>query len=346
MYRSVTRSGYEETTYSRPETTIHPEQTFHWDFHPFTRPRPAPTYLTYPALAEQHPQIKRMNQARTTPLLKGTAWRLGKTIAHLEVTLASRPTSTQAAFLRATYRDLTRNWERKVETQTDAGGARQAMDYRDVIRYAEPARFNPAWAPDDAEVEEGDVLGPVYAGTLREAHENKNMLWPSRWRRVASEDGEEVVWSRDGIWSWASPNVRGSWRYFNVRRWPVHLQSGEMQEMIRVSGERGRRCAVGAVMRGPVVPEESAAEGIGGARLGSPERAPVVADMGVGMDENVDIGLDESEEFGVDEGEEAGMDEDEEIEMDEGEELAMEYDDMEVATEYEEDMAGCRGSSR
>lgn len=287
MRRSITRKGRGETTYSRPETTIHPEQTFHWDFHPCTRPRPAPTYLSYPALAELHPELRRMDQ-KHTPLLKGTAWRLGKTLAHLASALSSRPTPAQAASLRGTYRDLTRNWERKVETQREGGAAaRLAMDYRDVIRYAEPGRFRPEWASDDAQVEEGDVLGPVYAGTLREAHGNRNMLWPARWRRVASEKGEEVVWSRDGIWSWARPDVRGSWRYFHVRRWPVHLQSGEMQERIRTSGERGVRCAVvGGVKRGAAVPEEErVAAGLGAVRLGSPERAPA-ADMGVRMDES------------------------------------------------------------
>lgn len=240
----INRNGA-EPTYSRPETTIHPEQTFYWNFASAARPRPAPTYLTYEALVELSPNVKRVNQATTAPLLKHTAWRLGKTIRHLEQALASDPpTDAQRAALRTTYRDLTRNWERKVETRRDAKGARHTMDYRDVVRYADPRRFNPEWASDDAQVDDGEDLGPVYAGVLREAHENKTMLWPARWRQVPSAEGHRTLWRRDGVWSWARPDVKRPGGYFHIRRWPVHLQSKDLQERIRSSGERRRACAV------------------------------------------------------------------------------------------------------
>ena len=45
------------------------------------------------------------------------------------------------------------------------------MDY-DVDRYAETWRFNPDWANDNAQIENGAGLRPLYAGMLRAAQEN------------------------------------------------------------------------------------------------------------------------------------------------------------------------------
>ena len=85
-------------------------------------------------------------------MLKGTAWRLGKTIHALERTLRSHEplTAEQKAAFRQQYRYLTREWERSVEAQRDAKGQRQAMGYTDVVRYADPRNFNTSWAAHDA----------------------------------------------------------------------------------------------------------------------------------------------------------------------------------------------------
>lgn len=239
---------------------MHPEQTYRWDVDFEAPSRRAPTYLTYEALVGLSPILMRRDEGITTPLLKGTAWRLGKTIRHIEQVLASDPpTDAQRAALRSTYRDLTRTWERKVETHRADDGTRHTMDYRDVIRYAEPRRFNPEWASDDAQIDDGSDLGPVYAGILSEAHENKSMLWPARWRLVPSMKGQRTLWSRDGVWSWARPDVRRGRGYFHIRRWPVHLQSKEMQERIKRSGESRRACAV----PGPVKRDSGISDGEG-----------------------------------------------------------------------------------
>lgn len=291
----------QETTYSRPEMTIHPEHTFHWDFLPTARPRPAPRYLTYEELADLSPLMKRRDKERTSSLLRGTAWRLGRSITHLEDALSQEPAPTpeQRAELRNTYRDLTRNWERKVEMQLNDRGARQAMEYRDVIRYAEPGRFRPEWERDDAQVDEGEALGPVYAGILREAHANRSMLWPARWRRVRERAEEKIAWQRDGVWSWARPDIRKSWRYFNVRRWPVHLQREEMQEKIReFAKRRAWHAMLGQMKSVTEVPGRNKVKDLKDVAVGEEAEGEEVQGEEVGgesSETDVDVEMDESE---------------------------------------------------
>ncbi|SPO02169.1 uncharacterized protein DNG_04842 [Cephalotrichum gorgonifer] len=255
-------------SYSRPTVDMHPEQTFLWayDLRRQIPARPAPRYLTYEGLEKLGPEEKAKTLSRTIPLLKGTAWRLGKTMRLLEETLAQTvPTAAQRARLRSSYRDLTRNWEKKVDMQRDDKGARQALDYRDVIRYAQPARYRAEWANDDVPHDEGEILRAVFDNILRESHENKTMLWPARWHRARCPGmgRDKITWSRDAVWSWARPDVRRSKRYFHLNRWPVHLQTQKGREAIeKASREPMPNAVFGAgPKRGAVVTEEERLRG-------------------------------------------------------------------------------------
>lgn len=283
-----------ETTYSRPKTDIHPEHTIHWPPDTEESRRQPPTFLSYEYLPKLDPSIKDLNLKRTIPLLKGTAWRLGKTIRGLERTLREQKplTAEEKAAFKKRHRDLTREWEQSVEAQRDTNGERQAMGYTDVVRYADAPNFNASWAADDAPGDP-DAQAAVRNGTLREAHENNTMLWPARWRRVKDKATGEgrVVWGRDGVWGWARPDVRKSWGYFNVNRWPVHLQTEKWRaEIERASGLPMPNRVMGGIKRGVVVGEEERLRGrvgalareLGEARLGGKTRVSLGGLGGLG----------------------------------------------------------------
>lgn len=185
---------------------------------------------------------------------------------------------------------MTREWERSVEAQRNAKSQRQAMGNTDVVRYADPSNFNASWAADDAP-DDPEAQASVRNGMLRETCENKTMLWPVRWRRVKDKvTGEErVVWERDGVWGWARPDVRKSRRYFDVNRWPLHLQSEKRQaEIKRASRMPMPNAVMGGVKRGVVVGEEERLKGrvgelareLRGAKLGGQTRVSL-AGLGV-----------------------------------------------------------------
>lgn len=152
------------------------------------------------------------------------------------------------------------------------------MGYTDVVRYADPSRFKPEWAADDAP-DDPEAQAAVRAGALREAHSNKTMLWPARWRRVKDKTTGEgrVVWDRDGVWGWARPDVRKSWRYFHMNRWPVHLQTEKWKAEVKRASELPMPiCVMGGVKRGVVVGEEERLRG----RMGALERELGAAKLG------------------------------------------------------------------
>lgn len=245
-------------------TDIHPEHTVIWHYDPWMDGPytfKIPKLLTYDGIEQVQAHTREQSLKYTIPFVKGAAWRLGHTIGRLEDAHArSRPTEEQRARLRDTYRDLTRSWEAEVEDQRSFGGERNTMDYRDIIRYAEPSRYDPAWANDDVQHDGAEMRDLVHEGILRESHENKNMLWPSRWYRTrCPKTGKlSVHWRRDGVWSWASPSIRRTPRYFSLNRWPVHLQEEKWQKKIRESSLKPmpNRVLGGAVKRKIAVTEE------------------------------------------------------------------------------------------
>ncbi|KAF9775401.1 hypothetical protein IL306_006492 [Fusarium sp. DS 682] len=79
----------------------------------------------------------------------------------------------------------------------------------------------------------------VRKAIVREAYENKSMLFPSRIDRTVDEKGLRVKSPRrrEPVWSFAHPNRKGKApRYWDINRWPLHLQSESTAESIRSGG--------------------------------------------------------------------------------------------------------------
>ncbi|KAH7493006.1 hypothetical protein FOMA001_g440 [Fusarium oxysporum f. sp. matthiolae] len=76
----------------------------------------------------------------------------------------------------------------------------------------------------------------VRKAILREAYENKSMLFPNRIDRSVDEKGLRVRSHRrrEPVWSFAHPDRRGKApRFWDINRWPLHLQSESTAESIR-----------------------------------------------------------------------------------------------------------------
>jgi hypothetical protein len=113
--------------------------------------------------------------------------------------------------------------------------------FEDVVGIAEPER-----AEATADSGPNAAAEMVRAGIIREAYEGKTLLWP----RIPDfhEDTEEKDkimmipgWRRESLWAFGHPSVRPEAKqFFNINRWPVHLQSPERQAEIRMSGPEGQ----------------------------------------------------------------------------------------------------------
>ncbi|KAF5538221.1 hypothetical protein FMEXI_9517 [Fusarium mexicanum] len=76
----------------------------------------------------------------------------------------------------------------------------------------------------------------VRKAILREAYENKSMLFPNRIDRSVDEKGlrTRTPLRREPVWSFAHPDRRGKApRFWDINRWPLHLQSESTAESIR-----------------------------------------------------------------------------------------------------------------
>ncbi|KAF5565015.1 hypothetical protein FPHYL_4456 [Fusarium phyllophilum] len=76
----------------------------------------------------------------------------------------------------------------------------------------------------------------VRKAILREAYENKSMLLPNRIDRSVDEKGLRTrsPLRREPVWSFAHPDRRGKApRFWDINRWPLHLQSESTAESIR-----------------------------------------------------------------------------------------------------------------
>jgi hypothetical protein len=76
----------------------------------------------------------------------------------------------------------------------------------------------------------------IRKGIIREAYENKSMIFPSRIDRYTDENGLTVELPRrhEPVWSFAHPGRKvKAPRYWDMNRWPLHLQSESTAERIR-----------------------------------------------------------------------------------------------------------------
>ncbi|CEI65290.1 hypothetical protein FVEN_g6282 [Fusarium venenatum] len=101
-------------------------------------------------------------------------------------------------------------------------------EYQDIIKMVEPEAYNTTW--DHANREK------IRKGIIREAYENKSMIFPSRIDRYTDEDGLTVELPRrhEPVWSFAHPGRKAKApQYWDMNRWPLHLQRESTAERIR-----------------------------------------------------------------------------------------------------------------
>lgn len=86
--------------------------------------------------------------------------------------------------------------------------------------------------PDTAELpHDTTAIELIRKGVLHEVVRADNMLYPGR-----STDYKDLLApkTRESIWDWAKPQVRGkSKKFFSLNRWPLQLQSAKTQQRIK-----------------------------------------------------------------------------------------------------------------
>jgi len=230
-------------TYSRPTADLHPEHRLKWHT-PGLAPHSRPVLMAYAELeALTHTALDRQ-YVRTLQYLKGTAFRLGKTLREIraKLQLASPLTEAQATFFQRASRAGRISWERLVERDCQDDRRTAMMSLKDLIKRADPESYQAQWGHDDNPVEEDEfrrMVEIVNTALVREASLARTMLWPARECWATQHDGTKVnVGRRDAsVWSWAKPSVRGSHvsRFFSLDRWPVNLQSETTRKDIEAS---------------------------------------------------------------------------------------------------------------
>lgn len=130
-------------------------------------------------------------------------------------------------------------WQADYHTRQHGEGNDAIPQHRDLVKIAEPGRL---WDGGDRFAgDEEAATDLVRKGIIKEAYENKTLLWPRRCGFDEDENDENIVkiphWCRESTWALAHPSVRPKAKqFFNMNHWPLHLQTEKRQAEIRESG--------------------------------------------------------------------------------------------------------------
>ncbi|KAH7153207.1 hypothetical protein EDB81DRAFT_882147 [Dactylonectria macrodidyma] len=107
----------------------------------------------------------------------------------------------------------------------------------DVVRMVEPEAVYEGRKTNHSD-DEDSGLGRTRVGIIREAYENKDMLHPVRRAFFEGADGvRREIRRREPLWWFAHPDHRPKGpRFWDINRWPPHLQSETTRTKIRFSG--------------------------------------------------------------------------------------------------------------
>ncbi|KAJ4310720.1 hypothetical protein N0V84_010831 [Fusarium piperis] len=201
---------------------------------------------------------------KTLVLFEGLGYRLGRTIRELRKQHAKdlRSLTPEQRKVNARYtRDIFEWWVKDYPkrandpkwnpSQVDGLGAiRVTPKYCDVVKMAEPEAYQESWGGPGI-VDGGDSLtvafNMVRKGIIREAYENKSMLFPTRATRRIDSTGKTITSAprREPVWSFGHPGRCGKGpRFWTIDRWPLHLQTEETRDMIESSGPDESVCVV------------------------------------------------------------------------------------------------------
>lgn len=184
---------------------------------------------------------------RTDDFFHRLAYRWGRTLKEADERREDMPMPDQIESNKDFLRTIVGYWEDDANRRPNnpkknpdtKGGVRVTPAYRDIVQEADPDNHKESWGGSglisgDDDPREAREL--VRTGLLREAWENKTLAHPSR---VVTYSNGEVCELRDSRWSFARGR-RQVKQWWDINRWPVHLQSEETQQKIRATGPRPR----------------------------------------------------------------------------------------------------------
>ncbi|KAF4953829.1 hypothetical protein FGADI_5621 [Fusarium gaditjirri] len=189
---------------------------------------------------------------RTHGFFQRLCFRLGRTIRDLRErmeTYSRQLTPEQQGRNRDFLDTMVSQWESDTRTRPELPQYNPDVpldnfarpDYAEIMSVAQPADdFGDFGCPEITYGCQNQsyrfTVDVVRKAILREAYENKSMLFPNRIDRSVDEKGlrRRSPRRREPVWSFAHPDRRGKApRFWDINRWPLHLQSKSTAESIR-----------------------------------------------------------------------------------------------------------------
>lgn len=208
---------------------------------------------------------------KTLVLFEGLGYRLGRTLRGLRKQHAedlksltrdkrqenSRYVRNIYAYWEADYPLRANDPKWNPNMVDDSWENRVTPKFCDTIKMAEPEAFQESW---DHERGFKDMFDSFWVasemlrkGIIREAYENKSMLFPTRVTRRIDDTGKTITSAprREPVWSFGHPERCGKGpRFWDIDRWPLHLQTEETRDLIESSGPDDSVCVVPPSMGG------------------------------------------------------------------------------------------------
>lgn len=112
----------------------------------------------------------------------------------------------------------------QLDAEYQALAAPQKLDLAHVVR-------STLGKPDNSAISEEEALQTIRDGVIDECVRSDGMLWPGRAVDYLDTSGPKT---RESIWDWAKPEVRGRVKqFFSLDRWPVEVQPEAIQHRIK-----------------------------------------------------------------------------------------------------------------
>ncbi|KAM0349751.1 hypothetical protein ACHAPU_003582 [Fusarium lateritium] len=173
---------------------------------------------------------------RTQKLYQRLCFRLGRTIHDLRLKRAEhirQLTPEQRERNHDFIHYVVRLWEGDTEGKSSNWDGSLEPSYEGVIEMATQEKFITG-IRDGVKLD--NQIEALRKAIVREAYENKSMLFPSRIHRHVGEKGEMIKAPphREPVWSFAHPERKiKAPRFWDINRWPLHLQSEATATKIR-----------------------------------------------------------------------------------------------------------------
>ncbi|KAI8724651.1 hypothetical protein NCS52_00034700 [Fusarium sp. LHS14.1] len=200
---------------------------------------------------------------KTLVLFEGLGYRLGRTLRDLREQHAKdlkSLTPEQRQKNRDYLWSIRRYWENDLPLRAndpkwnpnaidDSLESRVTPKVCDAIKMAEPEAYQESWDRESLCIDDSNwpASTMLLRGIVREAYENKSMLFPSRVTRRIDDTGKTITSEprREPVWSFGHPERCGKGpRFWDIDRWPLHLQTEETRDLIESSGPDDSVCVV------------------------------------------------------------------------------------------------------